>query len=90
MFTRYLNLLIKSSLFVFFKKFLELEEREPNVSAAIENGIESKQDVPVVKLNRITAYWDKVIYCPLHLSLFKVEQMLLVYWQKKSLCCPTF
>lgn len=55
-------------LFVFCKKFLELEEREQNVSAAIENGIESKQDVPVVKLNRITAYWDKVIYCPLHLS----------------------
>jgi hypothetical protein len=41
---------------------LELEEREPSVSAAIENGIESKGDVPVVKLNRITAYWDKVRY----------------------------
>ena len=65
-------------LFVFLKNFLELEEREPNVSAAIENGIESKQDVPVVKLNRITAYWDKVIFCLLHLSVFKVEQMLLV------------
>ena len=60
-------------LFVFFKKFLELEERELNVSGAAENGIERKQDVPVVKLNKITAYWDKVIYiyyCLLLLPLF--------------------
>jgi len=49
-------------LFVFLKKFLELEEREPDVSAAIENGFESKGDVPVVKMNSITAYWNKVIY----------------------------
>jgi len=49
-------------LLVFLKKFLELEEREPNVSATIENGIASKGDVPVVKLNSVTAYWNKVIY----------------------------
>ena len=61
--------------FILFKKFLELEEREPNMSAAVENGIENKVDVPVVKLNRITAYWDKVRYCLVHLSLFKIFRM---------------
>ena len=78
-------------LFVFVKKLLELEEREPNVFAAIENGIESKGDVPVVKLDRITAYWDKVIYCQVLLSLFYVSgTMLLAYWQKQCFCCPAF
>ena len=57
---------------ILFKKFLELEERESNASGAIENGIESKRDVPVVKLNRITAYWEKVI-CLLVLPLLKVR-----------------
>jgi len=45
---------------------LELEEREPNVSAATQNGVEGRVDVPVVKLNRITAYWDKVSKCLVH------------------------
>ena len=45
---------------------MELEERVPNVSAATQNGVESRVDVPVVKLNRITAYWDKVRECLVH------------------------
>ncbi|KAL9972704.1 hypothetical protein ACROYT_G019064 [Oculina patagonica] len=43
------------------QKYLELEEREPNVLAGIENGIESKGEEPVVKLNGITAYWNKLL-----------------------------
>ncbi|XP_022806581.1 multidrug resistance-associated protein 4-like [Stylophora pistillata] len=39
--------------------FLELEEREFSVSNIIENGVGSKEDVPVLKLEGITAYWDK-------------------------------
>lgn len=39
--------------------FLELEEREPSVSNVIENGVSSKDNVPLLKLEGITAYWDK-------------------------------
>ena len=37
------------------------------MSAATENGIVSKEDVPAVKLTGITAYWDKVRYLLVHL-----------------------
>ena len=39
--------------------------------SVIENGVSSKDDVPVVKLNGITAYWDKVRSWLVHLSLVR-------------------
>ena len=60
--------------YIFFtcKAFLELEEREPSVSNVIENGVSSKDNVPLLKLEGITAYWDKVSSSLMNLLLHAV------------------
>lgn len=80
-----------------FQKFLELEDRDPNMCVQESK---SEADVPVVVLNNITAYWDKVTiqhnvfeYKPYYYFKQKAYSVMLIKNQsayQQVFCCSDY